>query len=66
MDNTKIAGFARLVVETAQAGDPVAVEILREAGIELGTAVNAVIRKLKLKNRKSPSGASAVFFAPVS
>ena len=56
MDNAKIAGFARLVVETAQAGDKIAIEILREAGVELGSAVNAVIKKLKLKNKKIPIG----------
>lgn len=56
MDNTKIAGFARLVVETAQAGDRVAVEILREAGLELGLAVNAVVEKLELQNKKIPIG----------
>jgi N-acetylglucosamine kinase-like BadF-type ATPase len=56
MDNAKIAGFARLVVETAQKGDKVAVEILKDAGLELGMAVNAVIQKLKLKNRKIPIG----------
>jgi len=56
MDNAKIAGFARLVVETAQTGDKVAVEILREAGLELGLAVNAVIEKLKLRNKKIPIG----------
>jgi N-acetylglucosamine kinase-like BadF-type ATPase len=56
MDNAKIAGFARLVVETAQTGDEIAVEILRDAGVELGLAVNAVIKKLKLKNKKIPIG----------
>lgn len=56
MDNAKIAGFARLVVETAQSGDEIAVEILREAGVELGSAVNAVVKKLKLKNKKIPIG----------
>ena len=56
MDNAKIAGFARFVAETAQAGDAVAVEILKDAGNELGLAVNAVIAKLKLKNKKIPIG----------
>jgi len=56
MDNARIAGFARFVVETAQAGDEIAVEILREAGLELGLAVNAVVGKLKLKNKKVPIG----------
>lgn len=56
MDNTKIAGFARFVVETAQKGDAVAVEILKEAGEELGLAANAVIGKLNLRRRKFPVG----------
>lgn len=56
MDNTRIAGFARHVAETARAGDAVAVEILREAGHELGLAVNAVVGKLNLKNKKIPVG----------
>ncbi|MCA1622803.1 MAG: hypothetical protein LC768_13280 [Acidobacteria bacterium] len=56
MDNAKIAGFARLVVETAKEGDEIAVEILREAGFELGLAANAVIKKLNLQRRKVPIG----------
>ena len=56
MDNAKIAGFAKLVVETARAGDKIAVEILREAGRELGLAAGAVIEKLNLKNKKIPIG----------
>ncbi len=56
MDNAKIAGFARFVVETARDGDQVALEILREAGLELGLAAGAVIGKLRLKNKKVPIG----------
>lgn len=56
MDNTKIAGFARFVVETAQKGDKIAIEILKEAGFELGLAVNAVIEKLKLRKKTIPIG----------
>jgi N-acetylglucosamine kinase-like BadF-type ATPase len=56
MNNTKIAGFARLVVETAEQGDKVAVEILREAGFELGIAATAVIKKLNLQRRRVPIG----------
>ncbi|MDQ3181334.1 MAG: hypothetical protein M3Q33_12540 [Acidobacteriota bacterium] len=56
IDNAKIAGFARFVVETAQTGDKIAAGILEEAGLELGLAVNAVIAKLNLKNRKIPIG----------
>ena len=54
IDNLRIAGFARLVVETAAEGDEVAVQILTEAGRELGLAATAVIRKLKLERRKFP------------
>ena len=54
IDNLKIAGFARLVIESAVAGDNVALEILTEAGHELGNAAAAVIRQLKLERRKFP------------
>lgn len=56
VDNAKIAGFARFVVETAKNGDETAIEILREAGGELGLAARAVIEKLKLKSQKFPVG----------
>ncbi len=56
MDNARIAGFARLVVETARQGDKVAVELLKEAGFELGLAVNAVVGKLNLEKKKIPIG----------
>ncbi|MGI8789100.1 MAG: BadF/BadG/BcrA/BcrD ATPase family protein [Pyrinomonadaceae bacterium] len=62
MANAKIAGFARFVVETAQTGDKIAVGILREAGIELGLAVNAVIEKLNLKMKKIPIGTVGSIF----
>jgi len=56
MDNSRIAGFARLVVETAHDGDKIAVEILTDAGIELGTSAVAVIKKLGLENESFPIG----------
>jgi N-acetylglucosamine kinase-like BadF-type ATPase len=56
VDNTRIAGFARLVVETAQGGDAIAVQILRDAGYELGLAACAVIEKLGLKKKRVPIG----------
>src|SRR5215813_8063650 len=56
VDNSRIAGFARLVVETALDGDPAAVEILNDAGRELGIAACAVIKKLGLGSRKIPVG----------
>ncbi|MBP6004533.1 MAG: hypothetical protein KA746_13955 [Pyrinomonadaceae bacterium] len=56
MDNSRIAGFARLVVETAHDGDKIAVEILNDAGRELGTAATAVILKLGLEKSEFPIG----------
>jgi N-acetylglucosamine kinase-like BadF-type ATPase len=56
VDNARIAGFARDVVESARDGDRVAIEIVEAAGRELGIAANAVIKKLKLERRKIPIG----------
>lgn len=56
IDNARIAGFARLVIETAQAGDRVAISVLDEAGRELGLAAKAVIKELKMGRRKFPIG----------
>ncbi|HLA96682.1 MAG TPA: BadF/BadG/BcrA/BcrD ATPase family protein, partial [Pyrinomonadaceae bacterium] len=56
VDNSRIAGFAKLVVETALAGDAVAMNILEEAGSELGLAACAVIEKLGLNKKKVPIG----------
>jgi N-acetylglucosamine kinase-like BadF-type ATPase len=56
IDNARIAGFARFVIETAQAGDRVAISVLEEAGRELGLAAKAVIKELKLTRRKFPVG----------
>lgn len=54
VDNARIAGFAKAVVETAQRGDTVAAGVLAEAGRELAIAAVAVIRRLKLERRKFP------------
>lgn len=56
VDNSRIAGFAKFVVEAAQKGDAVATNILEEAGSELGLAACAVIEKLGLKRHKVPIG----------
>jgi N-acetylglucosamine kinase-like BadF-type ATPase len=56
MDNSRIAGFARFVVEAALDGDPVALEIIEDAGRELGIAAVAVIKKLGLTRRTIPIG----------
>jgi N-acetylglucosamine kinase-like BadF-type ATPase len=47
--NERLAGFAKHVIEVAKAKDPIAAEILEEAGKELGTMAVAVIRNLKLE-----------------
>ncbi len=56
MDNSRIAGFAHLVVETALDGDKIALEILSDAGRELGISAVAVIKKLGLAKRRIPIG----------
>lgn len=56
VDNARIAGFARYVAETALEGDEIAVEIMKEAGFELGLAAVAVIKKLRLERTKVPIG----------
>lgn len=62
VDNTRIAGFAQLVVETAQKGDKLATDILVEAGLELGLAACAVIKKLGLDHDKVPIGCVGSIF----
>jgi len=62
VDNTRIAGFARYVVEAANSGDAVAAEIIEESGVELGLAACAVIEKLGLKNKKVPVGTVGSIF----
>jgi N-acetylglucosamine kinase-like BadF-type ATPase len=49
MTNERLAGFSKQVIEAAKSKDPVAREIIAEAGSELGLAVAAVIRNLKLE-----------------
>lgn len=56
IDNTRIAGFAKYVVETAKEGDKIALELIEIAGIELGSAANAVIRNLGLEHATFPIG----------
>jgi len=56
MDNSRIAGFAKLVVETAEEGDVAARRILENAGDELGVAVCAVMERLDLATQDVPIG----------
>ena len=62
VDNMRIAGFARSVVETALEGDKIAVGILEDAGFELGLAACAVIKKLKLAATQVPVGCVGSIF----
>lgn len=55
-DNAKIAGFARFVVESAKENDKISIELLKEAGFELGLAAYAVIKRLNLQKKKFPIG----------
>jgi N-acetylglucosamine kinase-like BadF-type ATPase len=50
--NDRIAGFSKHVIETARAGDLVAINILAEAGRELGKAAATVVRKLKMEQER--------------
>ena len=50
--NDRIAGFSKLVIQTAEDGDEAAREILRDAGKELGRAAVTVIRKLKMDQER--------------
>ncbi len=56
VDNARIAGFAKFVSQAANEGDAVAIELLTEAGRELGIAAKAVIEKLKMQRRTFPIG----------
>lgn len=56
VDNARIAGFAKFVSQAATEGDKVAIELLAEAGRELGIAATAVIQALKMQRRKFPIG----------
>lgn len=52
MTNDRIAGFGKHVVEAARHNDAVALEIVEQAGRELGLAATAVIRKLRLEQEQ--------------
>lgn len=56
MDNMRLAGFARCVVESAKEGDEIAIEHIAEAGFELGIAAYAVIKKLHMLEEEVPVG----------
>lgn len=56
VDNSRISGFAKYVVEAAREGDAVAKRIIHDAGSELGLAACAVIEKLGLQKTKVPIG----------
>ncbi|MDX6613866.1 MAG: hypothetical protein QOD75_3052 [Blastocatellia bacterium] len=61
--NERIAGFGKQVIEAARSGDPVAREIIKEAGKELGRSAIAVIRKLQMENERFQVGYVGGVFA---
>ena len=52
MKHERIAGFARVVIETAKEGDETARELITNAGEELGTLAVAVIKQLKMEKER--------------
>ncbi len=50
----RIAELGPLVVECAQAGDPVALSIIEEAAVDLAAAVEHIVRNLNLLNEPVP------------
>lgn len=52
INNERLAGFGRYVIEAAKAKDQIAREIMADAGRELALAAAAVIRNLKLENER--------------
>jgi N-acetylglucosamine kinase-like BadF-type ATPase len=52
MTNSRIAGFSKGVIETARRGDEVARQTIIAAGHELGVAVVALIRKLRMQRER--------------
>ncbi|CAN5733508.1 BadF/BadG/BcrA/BcrD ATPase family protein [soil metagenome] len=62
VDNTRIAGFAQFVVDAALEGDAAAMNIISQAGFELGLAACAVIETLGLKRKRVPIGCVGSIF----
>lgn len=52
MTNSRIAGFSKSVIKTAQSGDAVARRMVVAAGRELGVAAVALIRKLHMQRER--------------
>lgn len=59
----QIASLAVIVGAAAQAGDPAAQSILRQAGAQLGTAAAAVIHRLEMQTADLPVYTSGGVFA---
>jgi len=62
VDNMRIAGFAKFVIEAAGHGDQVATDILNDAGRELGMAACSVLERLELIGQKTPIGCVGSIF----
>jgi len=59
----RLAGFGKHVIETAQAGDVIARDIVMRAGRELGVAAATVVRKLGMKSERFQVGYVGGVFA---
>ena len=54
MTNDRLAGFAREIVRVARVDDRLAIDILQNAGRELGAAALTVIKKLRMEKDEFP------------
>lgn len=54
MTRTELAGLAEVVMETAEAGDEVAVRVVRDAASHLAAHVRAVVKRLDMDPRHIP------------
>ena len=61
MKSHEVAALSLVVAEAAAEGDEVAIRILREAGVQLGRAAGAVIRRLRLRGRFTVAETGGVF-----
>jgi N-acetylglucosamine kinase-like BadF-type ATPase len=64
--STRIASLSKLVFSAAEEGDEASIEILKNAGKELGQSVVAIARKLSMENEPIIVGSSGGVFRATS
>ncbi|MFQ5740458.1 MAG: BadF/BadG/BcrA/BcrD ATPase family protein [Acidobacteriota bacterium] len=62
ISNTNIAALGRLILEAGEEGDEVALDVIRQAAVELAEAARAVIRKLGCEGQSLPVAVSGGVF----